>query len=60
MSYEYRQYQEDAVTACLKCFEEDGNHSVMLESPVGSGKTLMALKVIRRLQEHLGRRLRIN
>ncbi len=60
MNYEYRQYQEDAVDECLKCFEEEGLKSVMLESPVGSGKTLMALKIIHRMQESLGRRLRVN
>ena len=60
MNYEYRQYQEDAVAECLKCFEEEGLKSVMLESPVGSGKTLMALKIIHRLQEHTGRVLRVN
>ncbi len=60
MSYEYRQYQEDAVNDCLRCFEEQKNKSVMLESPVGSGKTLMALQVIHRMQEHLGRRLKVN
>jgi len=32
----------------------------MLESPVGSGKTLMALKVIDRLQEHPGRPIKVN
>ena len=60
MNYEYRQYQEDAVNACLHCFVEQKNKSVMLESPVGSGKTLMALQLIRRLQEHLGRQLKVN
>ncbi len=35
MNYEYRQYQEDAVNACLHCFEEEDKKSVMLESPVG-------------------------
>ena len=59
MNYEYRQYQEDAVAACLKCYEQ-GQNSVMLESPVGSGKTLMALKVLHGFQERLGRSLRIN
>ena len=60
MNYEYRQYQEDAVNDCLRCFEEQKNKSVMLESPVGSGKTLMALQVIHRLQEHLGHPLKVN
>lgn len=60
MEYEFRQYQEDAVNACLTRFAQDGLKSVMLESPVGSGKTLMALQLIQRLQQHLGRRLRVN
>ena len=60
MNYEFRQYQEDAVVECLSRFEEGGLKSIMLESPVGSGKTLMALKVIHQLQEHLGRHLRVN
>ena len=60
MEYEFRPYQEEAVANVLRCFEETKLSSVMLESPVGSGKTLMALKVIHRLQEHLGRRLKIN
>lgn len=60
MNYEYRQYQEDAVNDCLRCFHEQKNVSVMLESPVGSGKTLMALQVIHRMQEHLGRPLKVN
>jgi superfamily II DNA or RNA helicase len=59
MKYEYRQYQEDAVAACLKCYAQ-GRNSVMLESPVGSGKTLMALKILHCMQERMGRRLRIN
>lgn len=60
MNYEYRQYQEDAVNACLHCFEEEDKKSVMLESPVGSGKTFMALQVIHRMQEHLGKPLKVN
>ena len=60
MNYEYRQYQEDAINACLSCFKEQKNNSVMLESPVGSGKTMMALQIIHRMQEHLGRPLKVN
>ena len=60
MEYQFRQYQEDAVVACLDRFGQAGIKSVMLESPVGSGKTLMALQIIQRLQQRLGRRLRVN
>lgn len=60
MIYENRKYQEEAVEDCLDCFETQKLNSVMLESPVGSGKTLMALKVIHRMQEHLGRPLKVN
>lgn len=60
MEYQFRQYQEDAVNACLERFDQAGLKSIMLESPVGSGKTLMALQIIERLQKHLGRRLRVN
>ena len=48
MEYQFRQYQEDAVNACLERFDQAGLKSIMLESPVGSGKTLMALQIIER------------
>ena len=44
MNWEVRQYQQDAVAACLAGFSGRGCASVMLESPVGSGKTYMALR----------------
>ena len=60
MNWEVRQYQQEAVAACLAAFARRKCTSVMLESPVGSGKTYMALEVIHSLQEALGRRLKVN
>ena len=57
--YEERGYQQEAVEKCLKAFTEGGRSSVMLESPVGSGKTYMALELVHRLQDKLGRRLKV-
>ena len=60
MTWETRAYQQEAVAACLAGFMEKGKASVMLESPVGSGKTYMALETIHLLQELLGRRLKVD
>ena len=60
MAWEERAYQQDAVTECVAGFVRDGKSSVMLESPVGSGKTYMALETVHRMQEVLGRRLKVN
>jgi len=60
MTWETRTYQQEAVAACLAGFMEKGKASVMLESPVGSGKTYMALETIHLLQELLGRRLKVD
>jgi superfamily II DNA or RNA helicase len=60
MVYERRQYQEDAISLCLDALAEKGSESVLLESPVGSGKTYMALEMLHRLQGKLGRQLKIN
>ena len=60
MPYEVRAYQQEAIGACVSAFADRGCASVLLESPVGSGKTYMALETIHRLQERLGRRLRVN
>lgn len=59
MTWETRSYQQEAVAACLAGFLEKRCTSVMLESPVGSGKTYMALETIHLLQNLLGRRLRV-
>ena len=60
MAWEERAYQQDAVAECVAGFVRDGKSSVMLESPVGSGKTYMALETVHRMQEVLGRRLKVN
>ena len=57
--YERRAYQVEAVDACVAAFAERGRTSVLLESPVGSGKTYMALETIHRLQARLGRPLKV-
>ncbi len=48
--FEERDYQRAAVDEVLKHFR-NGKESVLLESPVGSGKTVMGLLVIQALQE---------
>ena len=60
MNWEVRQYQQEAVAACLAGFAGRGCASVMLESPVGSGKTYMALEMIHALQGLMGCKLKVN
>ena len=60
MKYEKRTYQEEAVEKCVNAFLGKNHTSVMLESPVGSGKTYMALETIHRFQDRLGRRILVN
>ena len=48
--FEEREYQQRAVSQALAFFSK-GRESVLIESPVGSGKTIMGLMVIRSLQE---------
>ena len=43
MQYEDRPYQQEAIREGVAAFTERGHNSVLLESPVGSGKTYMAL-----------------
>lgn len=57
--YEVRPYQTEAVAKVLEEFE-NGRESVLLESPVGSGKTVMGLMIIKKLQEESDTRLRVN
>ena len=49
MNWEERPYQQEAIAACDAAFAA-GKTSVMLESPVGSGKTYMALETVRLLE----------
>lgn len=60
MTWEHRAYQDEAIAACVADFAEKKVSSVMLESPVGSGKTYMALETVHRLQMLWGHPLRIN
>ena len=57
--FEERPYQTEAVAHVLAEFA-DGRESVLLESPVGSGKTVMGLLIIKQLQEQAGGKLRVN
>ena len=57
--YERRTYQVEAIEAGVAAFTERDHTSVLLESPVGSGKTYMALEMIQRLQAYLGRQLKV-
>lgn len=59
MQYEDRPYQQEAIREGVAAFAERGHNSVLLESPVGSGKTYMALEMIHRLQQHLGPTLKV-
>ena len=57
--FEERPYQTEAVERVLDEFGS-GRESVLLESPVGSGKTVMGLLIIKKLQEQADGRLRVN
>ena len=46
--FEERPYQREAVEKALSLFDA-GSESVLIESPVGSGKTVMAVKLAQRL-----------
>ena len=59
MQYENRPYQQEAIKEGVAAFTERGHTSVLLESPVGSGKTYTALEMIHRLQQHLGHTLKV-
>ena len=58
MDWESRTYQQEAIAECVEAFSS-GKSSVMLESPVGAGKTFMGLEIVRLLEERLGRQLRV-
>ena len=50
--FEERPYQREAVDKALALFGT-GAESVLIESPVGSGKTIMGLLIIRELQKRM-------
>jgi superfamily II DNA or RNA helicase len=54
---EPRPYQQRIVTKAVDCFCVTGMRSVLIDSPTGSGKTVMALLIARALQERLGVRV---
>jgi superfamily II DNA or RNA helicase len=54
---EPRPYQERIVARAVDCFCNKGLRSVLIESPTGSGKTIMALLVAQALQDRLGVRV---
>ncbi len=51
---EPRPYQQRIVARALELFGAGGRRSVLVESPTGSGKTIMGLLIARGLQERLG------
>ncbi len=57
--FEERPYQREAVAKVLDFFKS-GRESVLLESPVGSGKTIMGLLAVKALQEQSKGKLRVN
>ncbi len=56
MEIEERPYQRKCIQKCLEYFRK-GVDSVMLESPVGSGKTIMGLAIAQKLNELHGGKL---
>src|SRR5256885_4914157 len=54
---EPRPYQTRIVGRAVDLFAEQGLRSVLIESPTGSGKTVMGLLVAKTLQEQLGLRV---
>ena len=50
MKIENRPYQQKCIQKCMEHFR-NGIDSVMLESPVGSGKTIMGLSIVQKLNE---------
>src|SRR3954471_14434767 len=52
-----RPYQQRIVRRAVDLFRNQGLRSVLIDSPTGSGKTIMALLVARALQDALGVRV---
>jgi superfamily II DNA or RNA helicase len=53
---ETRPYQQRIITKAIDYFCNSGHKSVLIESPTGSGKSFMALVIVKLLQERLGLR----
>ena len=56
MKIEERTYQQKCIQKCMEYFQ-NGVDSVLLESPVGSGKTIMGLFIVKKLNEIHGKKL---
>ena len=52
MEIEYREYQQRSINKALEHFK-NGDKAVLLEAPVGSGKTIMGLKIVQKLMQTL-------
>jgi superfamily II DNA or RNA helicase len=52
-----RPYQQRIVRKAVSLFAEQGLRSVLIDSPTGSGKTIMALLIARAMQDQLGVRV---
>lgn len=48
---EKREYQERLITKAMDAFIKENCSSVLIESPTGSGKTVVALQILQRLKE---------
>ena len=56
MQVEYREYQQRSIEKALALFKS-GTKSVLLEAPVGSGKTIMGLKIVQGLMQRSQKKL---
>jgi superfamily II DNA or RNA helicase len=56
MNVQPRPYQQRIVTKAVDLFINKGLRSILIDSPTGSGKTVMGLLIARALQERLGTR----
>lgn len=54
LNVESRLYQERVIAQTLTSYLEDGLSSILIESPTGSGKTIMALSIVSILQDLKG------
>jgi superfamily II DNA or RNA helicase len=52
-----RPYQQRIITRAVDLFAEQGMRSLLIDSPTGSGKTVMGLLIAKQMQERLGVRV---
>jgi superfamily II DNA or RNA helicase len=57
MNLQPRPYQQRIVTRAVHLFQKQDLRSILIDSPTGSGKTVMGLLIARALQESLGVRV---